>query len=143
MLKADAFLNGKFWEGNALPETLLSTMDVPVVAGRALRGSSPSITHTRMHIDLDQLEVRHNQAAHRFEVMAGGYLSVAEYRRDGQRILFTHTEVPPALRGHGIAAKLVRVALDYAREAGLTVVPLCWYVDAFIRRNPEYRDLLR
>ncbi len=95
-----------------------------------------------MHLDLDHIEVRHNPTARRFEALAGGQLSVAEYRRDGERILFTHTEVPPALRGQGIAAKLVRVALDYAREAGLTVVPLCWYVDAFIRQNPEYRDLL-
>lgn len=95
-----------------------------------------------MHLDLDHIEVRHNPTAQRFEALAGGHLSVAEYRRDGQRILFTHTEVPPVLRGQGIAAKLVRVALDYAREYGLTVVPLCWYVDAFIRRNPEYRDLL-
>ncbi|MGQ9927245.1 MAG: GNAT family N-acetyltransferase [Chloroflexaceae bacterium] len=95
-----------------------------------------------MSIDPDHIEVRHNPAAQRFETLAGGHLSVAEYRRDGQRILFTHTAVPPALRGQGIAAKLVRVALDYARESGLTVVPLCWYVDAFIRRHPEYRDLL-
>jgi len=95
-----------------------------------------------MHIDPDPIEVRHNPAAQRFETLAGGQLSVAEYRRDGQRILFTHTEVPPALRGQGIAAQLVRVALDYARESGLTVVPLCWYVDAFIRRHPEYQDLL-
>lgn len=95
-----------------------------------------------MQIDIDRVEVRHNPAAQRFEAQVGGHLSVAEYRLDGQRILFTHTEVPPALRGQGVAAKIVRAALDYARESGLTVVPLCWYVDAFIRRNPEYRDLL-
>lgn len=95
-----------------------------------------------MQIDLDHVEVRHNPAAQRFEAQVGGHLSVAEYRLDGRRILFTHTEVPPALRGQGVAAKIVRAALDYARESGLTVVPLCWYVDAFIRRNPEYRDLL-
>ncbi|MCS6880379.1 MAG: GNAT family N-acetyltransferase [Oscillochloridaceae bacterium] len=95
-----------------------------------------------MPIDLDQVKVRHNPAAQRFEALVEGQLSVAEYRLDGRRILFTHTEVPPALRGQGVAAKVVRAALDYARESGLIVVPLCWYVDAFIRRNPEYRDLL-
>ena len=44
-----------------------------------------------MHIDPDHIEVRHNPTAQRFETLAGGQLSVAEYRRDGQRILFTHT----------------------------------------------------
>lgn len=95
-----------------------------------------------MQIDLDQVNVSHNEAAQRFEAAVGGFLAVAEYRREGRRIIFTHTEVPPELRGQGLAAKLVRTALDYARDAGLTVVPLCWYVDSFIRRNSEYRSLL-
>lgn len=95
-----------------------------------------------MTIDLDPLPIYHNQPAQRFEVSVDGMLSVAEYRRDGNRIIFTHTGVPPALRGHGIAAKLVRAALEYARAEHLIAVPVCWYVDAFIRRNPEYRDLL-
>jgi predicted GNAT family acetyltransferase len=68
--------------------------------------------------------------------------AAAHYRlRDGT-IVFTHTEVPPALEGHGVGSALARFALDDARRRGLAVVPRCPFVAAFIRRHPEYRDLV-
>jgi uncharacterized protein len=51
-------------------------------------------------------------------------------------------EVPPALEGQGLAAKLVRAALDFAREQNLRVVPVCPYVSSFIRKHGEYPDLV-
>jgi predicted GNAT family acetyltransferase len=57
-------------------------------------------------------------------------------------LLLTHTEVPPALEGRGIAAALVKAALDWARAEGLRVRPLCSYVVAYMRRHPETQDLL-
>ena len=36
----------------------------------------------------------------------------------------------------------VRAALDEARRQGLAVVPLCPYVAGWIRRHPEYAELL-
>lgn len=86
--------------------------------------------------------VRHNAAEHRFETQVDGYLAVAEYERDGSHLTMTHTFVPPELRGRGIAEKLVRPALEYARKEGLTVVPACSYVAVFMQRHLEYRDLL-
>jgi uncharacterized protein len=53
---------------------------------------------------------------------------------------FTHTEVPPADEGKGIGARLVRAALDDARQRGFKIVPACSFVAAFIRRHPEYND---
>ena len=84
----------------------------------------------------------HNPSASRFETTVDGHLSVAEYERDGPRIVFMHTLVPPELRGRGIAEKLVRAALAYARTQGLKVVPACSYVAKFIERHQEYRDLV-
>ena len=49
--------------------------------------------------------VVHNESKSRFEMEVGGQLAVAEYRRDGDRMLFTHTEVPPQFRGHGLAER--------------------------------------
>ena len=57
-------------------------------------------------------------------------------------IVFTHTEVPPALEGHGVASALARFALDDARRRGLRVRPFCPFVAAFIRRHHEYADLV-
>jgi uncharacterized protein len=53
-----------------------------------------------------------------------------------------HTEVPPALTGRGIAAQLVRAALEYARVSGLKVQPACSYVRTYMRRHPDTHSLL-
>ena len=86
--------------------------------------------------------VRHNVAARRFEMEVAGRLAVADYEVDGERIVFTHTFVPPELRGRGVAEKLVRAALDWAHTGQRRVVPACSYVAAFIRRHPEFGPLV-
>jgi predicted GNAT family acetyltransferase len=55
---------------------------------------------------------------------------------------FRHTEVPPALRGHGVAESLVRQALDDARRRGYRVIATCPFVRRFVSRHPEYQDLI-
>jgi predicted GNAT family acetyltransferase len=88
------------------------------------------------------INVTHNEAEHRYEATVDGLLSVCEYEVADDRIVFTHTLVPPELRGRGIAEQLVRKSLADARAAGRKVVPACSYVDVFIKRHAEYRDLL-
>lgn len=87
-------------------------------------------------------EIVHNVAAARFEAQIDGHLAVCEYRRQDETLVFTHTEVPMQLEGRGIAAALVRQALDWARTEGLRVRPLCSYVAAYMRRHPETQDLI-
>jgi predicted GNAT family acetyltransferase len=86
--------------------------------------------------------VRHNAAESRYEAVVDGKLAVCEYVLEGQRVVFTHTFVPPELRGRGIAEKLVRMALDEALAAKRAVVPACSYVAVFVQRNPEYQALV-
>lgn len=86
--------------------------------------------------------VQHNAAAHRYEVEIDGKQAVADYEMDGERQVFTHTYVPPELRGKGLAEALVRRALDDARAAKRQVVPACSYVAVFIERNKQYQDLV-
>jgi uncharacterized protein len=87
-------------------------------------------------------EVTHHQAASRFEVALDGGLAVCVYRRQGDRLLATHTEVPQALEGRGIAAAMVKAFLDWARAEGLKVTPLCSYVVTYLQRHPENQDLV-
>ena len=87
--------------------------------------------------------VEHDRAAGRFWARVDGQLCVCDYRLQGDTVMFTHTEVPPALAGRGLAARLVQVALDWARAEGLKVRPLCSYVAAYLRRHPDQQDLLR
>lgn len=88
------------------------------------------------------IPVQHNAEAKRYEAVVDGHLSVCEYEIDDGRQVFTHTLVPPELRGRGIAEQLVRAALADARAAGRKVVPGCSYVAVFIQRHREFQDLL-
>ena len=95
-----------------------------------------------MGLNLDDVVVTHNQEAHRFEATVNGLRSLITYRRFPDRLVLHHTEVPSPLEGQGLAAKLTRTALDFARANHLRVVPLCPYVSSFLRRYPQYQDLL-
>ncbi|MBN8848909.1 MAG: N-acetyltransferase [Sphingomonas sp. 67-36] len=86
--------------------------------------------------------VRDNRAEQEFELDVDGHRALAAYQIEGDRIVFTHTLVPKALEGRGIGSKLIRAALDSARDQGLKVVPQCSFVRAYIERHDEYRDLL-
>lgn len=86
--------------------------------------------------------VRHNPADSRYEAEVEGHRAVAEYRVEGDRVIFTHTFVPPELGGRGLAEALVRTALEETRRRGLRVVAECSYVAAFIRRHPEFQSLI-
>ena len=89
-----------------------------------------------------EINVVHNAAQGRFEATVDGLLSVADYELAEGLVGFTHTLVPPALRGRGIAEKLVRAGLEWARAEHRRVVPACSYVGVFIGRNAEFQDLL-
>ena len=87
-------------------------------------------------------QVRNNTAASRFEVEVDGSLAVIAYVRDGDTLTFTHTKVPAALEGRGIASQMAHAALEYAQAHHLTVVPLCPFVASYIRRHQEYLSLV-
>lgn len=95
-----------------------------------------------MKIDPSQLEVRNNASAGRFEIQVDGYMAELDYRLKGRDMMITHTGVPPALEGQGVGSRLAQTALDFARENSYHVISLCSFVDAYIRRHPEYKSLL-
>ena len=90
-----------------------------------------------------EAEVRNNTEESRYELVVDAeVIGVAEYRRQGDTLVFPHTQVKSSFRGQGMGARLVQAALDDVRAHGQRVVPRCWYVAEFIDANPEYRDLL-
>jgi len=95
-----------------------------------------------VELNLEAVAVTHNQEARRFEATVDGFRALITYRRFPDRIVLLHTEVPTPYQGHGIAAKLTRAALDFARANHLRVVPLCPYVSNFLRKDSEYHALL-
>jgi predicted GNAT family acetyltransferase len=87
-------------------------------------------------------EIRDNPDERRYELRVGDQVAAITYRLDRGRITFIHTRVPAALSGRGIASRMAQHVLDDARGRGLEVVPICPYVSAYIRRHPDYRDLV-
>lgn len=87
-------------------------------------------------------KIRDNKEASRFEFDIEGGVAFADYRMSPGVVTVNYTEVPAALRGRGIGAKLSAAVLDHIRAEGLTVIPRCGYFAGFIREHPEYHDLL-
>jgi predicted GNAT family acetyltransferase len=86
-------------------------------------------------------QIQDNPAASRFELLEDGVIAFVAYRKDGNRIVLTHTEVPDVMAGRGVGSKLVHGVLDQLRSCGAVVVPQCEFVAAYIERHPEFRDL--
>lgn len=80
---------------------------------------------------------------HRYEIRSGSTLAgSAFYNPSPEAITFTHTEIEPEFDGQGLGSRLARAALDDVRARGLQVVPLCPFIAGWIRRHPEYVDLV-
>ena len=84
-----------------------------------------------------KLAVQHLADLGRFQTEVEGHLCVANYRLEGEVMTVTHTSVPPALEGRGIAAALMQALFDHAKIHGLKVRPQCSYAAAYMQRHPE------
>lgn len=90
---------------------------------------------------MSQNPVRNNTALSRYELDVDGATAFANYRLAPGKVIITHTETPPALRGRGIASKLVQGALEQIRTDGLKVVAGCGFVVDYLDKHPEFSDL--
>jgi predicted GNAT family acetyltransferase len=89
------------------------------------------------------MDATNNTALDRYEVTVDGALAgILQYRERGNLVELVHTEVEPEYEGRGLAADLARTALDAARAEGRAVLPFCPYVNAYIKKHPEYVDLV-
>jgi len=87
-------------------------------------------------------KVIHEKESERFVINLEGNEVYVEYTMTGNEINLHHTFTDPALRGKGLAAQVVRAALEFAKENNLKVIPTCSYVQAFIAKNKEYQKLV-
>jgi len=87
--------------------------------------------------------VRKNAQLRRYEILVGDEVAgYAEYNVLATGIMFTHTEVLPKFEGRGLASRLIRAALDDVRSLGSHAIPVCQAVAAYLRKHPEYLDLV-
>lgn len=90
----------------------------------------------------ERYTIQHAPGAGRFFVAVDGIEAELIYRLRNGHMVIEHTGVPEAIGGRGIAAALVKAALEHARSANLKVLTPCSYAAAYIQRHPQYQDLL-
>lgn len=84
-----------------------------------------------------------NTERHRYELRKGGEVAAfAEYNLLEGALMFTHTEVLPQFEGQGLGSRLAKAALDDVRQRGLRAIPQCPFIAGYIRKHPEYLDLV-
>jgi predicted GNAT family acetyltransferase len=87
-------------------------------------------------------DVVDNTEKHQFEIALDGETAFAEYRLVEHGIILPHTVVPEAFEGKGIASRLARYAMAYARERNLKIIPLCPFMAGYMAKHPETHDLV-
>lgn len=87
-------------------------------------------------------DIQHEPAARRFSTTVDGHSAEVDYDLRDSVMTITHTRVPEAIGGRGVAGDLTRAAFEFAKREGIRVQPLCSYAVAWSKRHPEYEDLL-
>ncbi len=106
-----------------------------LVRGRAI-GSNDPVT------DSPSFDVVNNSDQSRYEIRDGDtLLGFADYQETPDSVVFTHTEVFPGSEGKGVGGALIGAALDDVRARDLKALPICPFVQAYLKRHPEYADL--
>lgn len=82
-------------------------------------------------------------STHRITTQEDGVEAFVEYELDGAVMTITHTIVPEAIGGRGIAGKLVGAAFERARAQGWKVRTQCSYAAAWAQKHPDVADLLQ
>jgi hypothetical protein len=86
------------------------------------------------------LQISHDRHAHRLLAQLEGLTAQLDYELDGNTMSITHTHVPRPISGRGVAAELMRNALDLAAANGWTVNPVCSYAIAYMTKHPSERS---
>lgn len=83
-----------------------------------------------------------NDAAKQFELTAEGHKALIRFNETPRHITLVHTEVPEALEGKGVGAALVEKTLEHIGQTGKTLILLCPFVFAYIKRHPDWKRIV-
>lgn len=91
---------------------------------------------------MEELTIRHDPDRQGFFTGTNGSEAELTYReKPNGTLVYNHTYVPDALRGQGIAGKITKYALDWAKENGKKVRATCPYVVKYLENHPEYESI--
>lgn len=89
-----------------------------------------------------EIPLNKNEQNTRFELHVDGYMAFIDYREFSTKIALIHTHADPELAGSGAAAALVEKTLVWVKQSGLKLLPYCPYVFAYLRKHPEWIDIV-
>jgi uncharacterized protein len=99
--------------------------------------------YARVVAEASDVAVRDRPTEGLYELLLDGTRAgVLHYLPSRGAVVFVHTEVEPELEGLGLGGRLVAGALEDIRARGLRLVPVCPFVTSYLRRHPEYADLV-
>jgi uncharacterized protein len=88
------------------------------------------------------MEVINNEEKNRFELEVDGHLAIIEYQEKDGNIALTSTQVPDTLSGRGIGKELVSQVVAQIEKTDLKIIPVCSFIQAWFKRNPDKGELL-
>ena len=88
------------------------------------------------------MDVVENPGQNRFELALDGGTALVAYRRDGERLVLVHTEVPEQFAGQGVGSKLAKGVFELLRASGRKAVVRCEFLAGWIAKHPEYADIV-
>ena len=88
-------------------------------------------------------DITHNTEKRSFELQVDGHKATLMYNPVKPSVWsLNHTYVPAQLEGQGIGSKLVKHVLTHCENNDIRIIPRCPFIDAYIRRHPEWKDLV-
>lgn len=98
-----------------------------------------------MTVSTRELEIKHAPKKNRFYIalpsQGSAYLDYRLLENHEPSIMeFTHTFVTKSFRNQGIASKIVKHGLEYAREKGYEIKPICPFVIDYVKEHPEFQS---
>lgn len=88
------------------------------------------------------MNVVENPGQNRFELTLDGGTALVAYRRDGERLVLVHTEVPSQFAGQGVGSRLAKGVFELLRATGRKAVVRCEFLKGWIAKHPEYNDVV-
>ena len=88
------------------------------------------------------MDVVENPGQNRFELTLDGGTALVAYRRDGERLVLVHTEVPSEFAGQGVGSRLAKGVFELLRASGRKAVVRCEFLKGWIAKHPEYNDVV-
>ncbi|WP_199086130.1 GNAT family N-acetyltransferase [Bosea sp. ASV33] len=88
------------------------------------------------------MDVVENAEQKRFELPLDGGTALVAYRRDGERLVLVHTEVPAEFGGQGIGSKLAKGVFELLRASGRKAVVRCEFLQGWLAKHPDYNDVV-